>query len=53
MCRVDSHMSPRMARCGLPARPKDMFNLPEAGGQVVGRGGGGRGRFFRGQRALP
>ena len=52
MCRVDSDMSPRMARCGLPARPKDVFNLPGAGGQVVGRGGGGRGRFSRGQRAL-
>ena len=42
-----------MAKCRLPARPKDMFNLPEAGGQVVGRGGGGRGRFYRGLRALP
>ena len=52
MCRVDSDMRPRMARSGLPARPKDTFYLPGAGGQVVGRGGGGRGRFYRGLRAL-
>ena len=52
MCRVDSDMRQRMAGCGLPARPKDVFNLPGAGGQVVGRGGGGRGRFLRGLRAL-
>ena len=28
MCRVDSDMRQRMARCGRAARPKDVFNLP-------------------------
>ena len=32
MCRVDSDMRQRMARCGLPARPKDVLNLLGAGG---------------------
>ena len=44
MCRVDSAMRLRMAGCGRAYRPKDVFNLLGAGGQVVGRGGGGRGR---------
>ena len=52
MCRVDSDMRQRMARSERAARPKDVFNLPGAGGQVVGRSGGGCGRFYRGQRAL-
>ena len=32
MCRVDSDMRQRMAGCGLPARPKDVFYLLGAGG---------------------
>ena len=30
----------------------NVFNLLGAGGQAVARGGGGRGRFYRGLRAL-
>ena len=41
-----------MEAAGRAARPKDLFILRGAGGQVVGRGGGDGGRFFRGSEAF-
>ena len=37
---------PRLEADGRAARPKDLFILHGARGQVVGRGGGEPGRFF-------
>jgi hypothetical protein len=49
-CQQGRNQALKAAR-GEAAGPRVIFSLPEAGVQVVARGVGGRGRFFRGRGA--